>query len=169
VVAAGVIVLLLGSIVAAVADAGGWVALSGGRAPVATVSCDQVIIGVATSGQEPGMRRVLGVVSAPRSYLSNVGSDPSAAPFRFWTKAGIEIRSGSAVTVTVGRLWQNRVHISWGGEEGPSLRFAPCSLGTSWNAYAGGFLSRSDAICVPLIFSAVRLHATLLFGVGRHC
>ena len=136
---------------------------------VPTVGCGGVAIGVAVNGREPGARRVLGVVSAPRSYLANVGSNPAAAPFHFWTKAGIDVRAGAAVTVTVAKRWQSRVRITWGNEVGTTLRFARCSLGARWNPYPGGFLSRTAAVCVPLIFTAGQRHATLLFGVGRHC
>jgi hypothetical protein len=138
-------------------------------AGVPTIGCDHVLIGVTANGHEVGMRRALGVVSAPRSYLANVGSAPAAAPFVHWTKAGIEIRADAAITVTVARPWQTRVHITWGGVEGAALHFAPCSARTGWNAYAGGFLSRATAVCVPLVFTVGRRRATLLFGIGCRC
>ena len=143
--------------------------LSAAVATAPTVGCGGVAMGVVVNGREPGARRVLGVVSAPRSYLANVGSEPPAAPFRFWTKAGIDVRAGAAVTVTVARRWQSLVRITWGREEGTTLRFAHCSLGAKWNPYPGGFLSRTAAVCVPLIFTAEHRRATLLFGVGRRC
>ena len=136
---------------------------------VTTIGCGGVAMGVAVNGREPGTRRVLGVVAAPRTYLANVGSNPAAAPFHFWTKAGIEVRAGAAVTVTVSKRWQSRVRVTWGHEEGTTLRFARCSLGAKWNPYPGGFLSRTAAVCVPLIFATGHRSATLLFGVGRHC
>lgn len=166
-VASAVAILFAGAAFAAAAQAGH--ATVGSLAAVPTIGCDRVAMGVATDGRDPETRRVLGVVNAPRSYLQNVGNNAAAAPFRFWTKAGIYVQANVGVTVTVAKRWQSRVRITWGGEEGKKLRFVPCSVGGKWNPYAGGFLSRTGAVCVPLIFAAGHRRTTLLFGVGRHC
>jgi hypothetical protein len=165
--ASAVAILSVGLASAAVAQAGH--ATIGSLAAVPTIGCDRVAMGVATNGRDPETRRVLGVVYAPRRFLQNVGSNAAAAPFHFWTKAGIYVHANVAVTVTVAKRWQSRVRITWGGEEGTELRFAACAVGGKWNPYAGGFLSRTGAVCVPLIFTAGHRRATLLFGVGRHC
>ena len=161
--------VLLGAGIASVKQASATVAATRTPVQVSTIGCGGVAMGAVTDGRDPGYRRVLGVVSAPPRYLANVGEDQAAAPFHFWTKAGLVIRAGSVVTVSIPARWRSRVQITWGGERGAVLKFATCSLGTKWNGYAGGFLSRTAAICVPLIFTAGHRRATLLFGVGRHC
>lgn len=161
--------VLLGATIAGVKQASATVAASRTPAQVGTIGCGGVAMGAVTDGRDPDYRRVLGVVSAPPRYLANVGEDQAAAPFHFWTKAGLVIRAGAAVIVTIPHQWRSQVQLTWGGERGAVLRFASCSLGTEWNGYAGGFLSRTAAICVPLIFTAGHRRTTLLFGVGRHC
>jgi hypothetical protein len=161
--------VLLGARIAAVKQASATVAATRSPAQVPTIGCGGVAMGAVTDGRDPGYRRVLGVVSAPPRYLANVGEDQAAAPFHFWTKAGLVIRAGAAVTVTIPVHWRSHVRITWGGERGAVLRFASCSLGTKWNGYAGGFLSRSRSVCVPLIFTVGSSRSRLVFGVGRRC
>lgn len=156
--------------VGAVVSAAGAVRAGILSAAFPTVSCDSIPGGVVDNGHDPGYRRILGgAVSVPPRYLANVGDDPAAAPFRKWTKAGLMVRSGTALTVQVPPRFRDRVRITWGGQEGVALRFAACSIGTAYNAYAGGFLARSRAICVPLLFTVRRHSATLVFGIGRRC
>jgi hypothetical protein len=161
--------VLLGATIAAVKQASATVAATSTPAQVPTIGCGGVAMGAVTDGRDPGYRRVLGVVSAPPRYLANVGEDQAAAPFHFWTKAGLVIRAGSAVIVTIPDHWRSQVQVTWGGERGAALKFAPCSLGTKWNGYAGGFLSRSRSICVPLVFAVGSSKSRLVFGVGRRC
>ncbi|MHB8470129.1 MAG: hypothetical protein ACYDCH_10295 [Gaiellaceae bacterium] len=130
-----------------------------------TVGCGDII----GHGRPSTYRVALSAVAVPPSLLLNVGNDSSAAPFSFWTKAGIVIRAGYAATVTVAPSLASRVHITWGGVAGTRIRFAPCRQGAEWNAYAGGFLARLEHACVPLIVSVGDEKKTLLFGVGRRC
>jgi hypothetical protein len=131
----------------------------------ASVGCGDII-----GHDRPRTYRVaLSAVAVPPSLLLNVGNDSSAAPFSFWTKAGIVIRAGYAATVTVSPSLTNRVHITWGGMAGTRIRFAACRQGAKWNAYAGGFLARVEHVCVPLIVSVGDRTKTVLFGVGRTC
>ena len=108
-------------------------------------------------------------MAVPAALLPNVGSDPSAAPFTFWTKAGIVIRANSTVTVAVAPKLAARVRITWGGGTGAAIRFPACHTGAKWNAFAGGFLARTPTACVPLIVSAGGRRAVVAFGLGRHC
>lgn len=80
--------------------------------------------------------------------------------------------SNKPVTVTVPKAWRNRLRIGWGNSapEAIAVTFAPCpSSPPTWNGYAGGFFLRGGAACVPLAFTVGNRHATLRFGVGRHC
>jgi len=138
----------------------------------ATVGCGD-IIGTTTTGHDGGYRAVLGIVSAPPGLLSGPVRVPEFAPFPYWRKAGMVIRSSNKpVTVTVPKAWRNRLRIGWGNPapEATTVTFAPCaSSSPTWNGYAGGLFLRGGAACVPLVFAVGDRHATLRFGVGRHC
>lgn len=131
----------------------------------APVGCGDII----GHGRPSAYREPLPGVAVPAAFLPNVGSDPSAAPFTFWTKAGIVIRSDNIVTVAVAPKLATRVRITWGGGTGAAIRFARCHTGAKWNAFAGGFLARTPTACVPLIVSADGHRAIVTFGLGRHC
>lgn len=141
-------------------------------APTPTVTCDK-IVGSAAEAEPGGYRIVLGVVSAPPAHLPQV----VRAGTRHWPyvrKAGIRVRGGSLpVYVTVPRAWRDRVAVSWGNSGTTStLRIARCPPSEDakpWNAYSGGFLLRTRAACVPLLFQVGNRRATVRFGLGRHC
>ena len=143
--------------------------------PPVTVRCDQAALHFRTAvGIGQDYRVVLGLVAAPPLSLpQKTVVDPTSAPFRHWSKAGLAIRAQAAVvTVTVPKPWRDRVRITWGsgGTPGTVLRFAPCpSTVDTWDGYPGGFLLRSRSACVPLVFAVGRRRATLRFGVGRDC
>jgi hypothetical protein len=161
---------VLARVVTAVACslAGAVIAVAGADAQpreTPSVGCGDII-----GHDRPSTYRVaLSAVAVPPSLLLNVGNDSSAAPFSFWTKAGIVIRAGYAATVTVSPSLAGRVHITWGGVTGARIRFAACGHGAKWNAYAGGFLARVEHFCVPLTVSVGGRKKTVLFGVGRRC
>jgi hypothetical protein len=149
---------------------------NGGRssvqsAPVPTVACDEAI-GHEKSGRLDGYRIVLGVVSVPPPYLTQVVPTGSQ-PWRYWRKAGLGIRAGSrpAVMVSVPKAWRKRVAITWGstGTVG-ALRIGRCPPPrTAWYGYAGGFYIRFPSACVPLIFRVGQRTGTVRFGLGRPC
>jgi hypothetical protein len=125
------------------------------------------------SAQVSRGRRVLGMVVVPPRYLPQVVKLPTK-PWRYWTKAGIAIRAGSApVGITVPVAWRDRAAIVWGN--GPdlfsSLRIDSCAsqLGATWNGYAGGFYLQARSACVPLIVRVGARTATVRFGIGRRC
>ena len=163
--------LALAILVAAAATANG-AANDPGNARSATVGCGD-IIGTATTGHDDGYRAVLGIVSAPPVLLTGLVRVPEFAPFPYWRKAGMVIRSSrKSVTVTVPKAWRDRLRIGWGNPapEATTVTFAPCaSSSPTWNGYAGGFFLRGGAACVPLMFAVGNRHATLRFGVGSHC
>jgi hypothetical protein len=117
-------------------------------------------------------RTVLGVVSVPRAYISQVVHLRDGG-WPYWTKAGLVVRAGRGpVTVSVPLAWRKRAAITWGGNTGiaSSLRIARCGSDASrGNAYAGGFYLRARSACLPLIFRAGSRSATVRFGLGRRC
>jgi hypothetical protein len=161
---------LLGAGVA-LAGLAGATALSAPAAPTPTVSCDKIIYGV-ESGRQGGYRVVLGAVSVPPAFLRQV-VPTSSRPWTHWRKAGLVIRGNSLpVYIRVAEGWRGRAAITWGNSGTTStLRIARCPPleDKPWNAYAGGFLLRSRAACVPLVFQVGNRSQTVRFGVGRRC
>jgi hypothetical protein len=158
-------------IVTAVAAASCGVAVSSGSSPP-TLACDQIIDSVA-SGRVGGDRVVLGVVSVPPRYLSQVVESGEPAPWRYWRKAGLVVRAGSpAVSVSVSPGSRDRAALTWGNSSTVSaLRIASCPAlpGKPWNAYAGGFMLRNRAACVSLTIRVGARRQAVLFGLGRRC
>ena len=148
-------------------------ARSAASPPPPTVSCDRIILGVASGreGSGGGYRVVLGVVSVPQAYRPQVVRSWEEPRWPYWSKAGLVIRGGSPpVTVSVPPAWRSRVAITWGNTPVVSaLRIASCPAWRPkpWNAYAGGFYLRSRSACVPLVFRVGRRSATVRFGLGR--
>jgi hypothetical protein len=160
--------------VAAVAAASSRSAL---QSAAPTVQCSEIIDSTKwpyIGNREPRYRyrSVLGVVSVPPAYISQVVHLRDGA-WPYWEKAGLVIRAGRGpVTVRVPLAWRKRAAIMWGGNTGivSSLRISRCgSNPTRGNAYAGGFYLRSRSACLPLIFRAGGHSATVRFGLGRRC
>jgi hypothetical protein len=153
---------------------GGPGARSSGRSapstPAPTIVCDEAI-GQAKSGDSDGYRVVLGVVSVPSAYLSEV-VETGEEPWAYWRKAGLVIRAGRgpAVSVRVPKTWRKRAAVTWANTGAVSaLRIGRCRRGTGWYAYAGGFYLRSRSACVPLVFQVGERKATVRFGIGQRC
>ena len=138
-----------------------------------TVSCDKIILRIgrpaATAG---GYRLILGSLSGPPAFQKQVVRT-GERPWTHWRKAGLVIRGNSLpVYVTVPKAWRGRAAITWGNSgTTSSLRIARCPPfeDKPWNVYAGGFLLRSPAACVPLEFRLGNRRATVRFGLGRRC
>jgi len=75
--------------------------------------------------------------------------------------------------VSVPAAWRTRAAIKWGyGGNGQfrALTFGRCGDDRNVGyAYAGGFLLRSAAACVPLVFRVGAHSTTVRFGIGRRC
>ena len=168
-------------VLAAVALALATVAAASSRSPLQsaarTVPCTEVIATtnwpyIASHDPRYRYRSVLGVVSVPPAYISQVVHLRDGA-WPYWRKAGLVVRAGRGpVTVTVPLAWRKRAAIAWGGNTGivSSLRIDRCGSDSSReNAYAGGFYLRSRSGCLPLIFRAGSHSATVRFGLGRRC
>jgi hypothetical protein len=135
------------------------------------VPCDNVIDSMRSAG-DAGYRIVLGSVSVPPAFMSQLdaSNDPS---WPYWHKAGLLVRAGRGpVTVTVPSAWRRRAAITWGNGLGvaSTLQITTCSSPANhWNAYAGGIYTRSSAACVPLVFQIGARSQTVTFGIGRRC
>ena len=138
---------------------------------IPTIRCDEIVGHAATAPGTDGRRLVLDGVSAPPVYLG--GGVRTDGRFPYWWKAGLFVHASSNVlTVQVPKPWRDRVRVVWGapGTPAPVVRFAACpSSVDTWDAYSGGFLLRTKAACVPLIFTVDDRRATLRFGLGRQC
>jgi hypothetical protein len=140
--------------------------------PSRTVSCREVILAVKFPYKD-SYRLVLGVVSAPPTYLRQVlPSGNEVWPFH--RKAGLVVTGRVPVRISVPKAWRSRVAIMWGNKPGffRSLRIAGCPPQQGvrkGRAYAGGFYLKSRAACVPLIFQVGKRTATVRFGLGRAC
>lgn len=117
-------------------------------------------------------RVVLGVVDVPPAYIPQTVRGEGRWPY--WSKAGLVVRAGSPpVVVRVPSAWWDRVAITW-GDGGPAvaLRIASCPPSSSlkgWNPYAGGFLLKTRAACVPLMVRVGDRTAIVRFGIGKRC
>jgi len=135
------------------------------------VPCSNIINSARSVG-EPRYRLVLGRLSVPPASLPTTAAsnDPS---WPYFLKAGLVVHAGRApVTVTVPSAWRRRAAISWGNGLGivSTLQITGCPPSPdSWNAYAGGFYTRSASACVPLTFRIGAHSQTVRFGIGRRC
>jgi hypothetical protein len=148
------------------------VAATASAAPAPTVTCESIIEPVGSEGWRP-QRVVLGVVAAPPAYIPQTVPSGSRK-WPYWSKSGLVVRAGSPpVRISVPPGWRKRVAIGWGNVEAAgALRIASCPPSSSlgdWNPYAGGFLLRSRAACVPLAFEVGGRRAVVRFGVGKRC
>jgi hypothetical protein len=142
-------------------------------APVGTapVTCGSIVDPGGSYAWRP-KRVVLGVVAMPPAFISQTVRTEGRWPY--WSKAGLVVRADSPpVIVRVPASWWDRAAIAWGdGGPAAALRFEPCAPSSSldgWNPYAGGFLLRSRAACVPLLVRVGDRTATVRFGVGKRC
>jgi len=142
-----------------------------------TVPCSEIIDStnwpyIGSRNPRYRYRPVLGVVSVPPAYISQIVHLDDGA-WSYWSKAGLVVRAGlGPVTVSVPLAWRKRAAITWGGNTGivNSLRILQCGSDPSrGNAYAGGFYLRSRSACLPLIFRAGGRSTTVRFGLGRRC
>jgi hypothetical protein len=163
--------LVLVSCVVLAACASAALAQREGASFVPTVRCDEIVRYSPNASTADGNRLVLDGVLAPAFYLG--GGVRTSGRFPYWWKAPVMIHASSGVlTVRVAKPWRDRVRVVWGvpGTPAPVVRFAACpSSVDTWNGYSGGFLLRTKAACVPLIFTLGGRQATLRFGLGRHC
>jgi hypothetical protein len=146
--------------------------------PQRIVSCAEVIdLGafphVGGYRKRDRYRLVLDSVSVPPVYL--IRSYPTGdTPWRYFSKRGIVVKRGTAVTITVPPEWRRRVAIVWGNAgPGPfhTIRIAACRFSgrDRGYAYAGGFYLRKPSACVPLTFVVGNRRKTVWFGIGEEC
>jgi len=143
---------------------------SAAEQPQRTIPCDEII----DITRFPRPRLVLGAVSVPPAFLvRSYGGPLDAAPWRYFAKHGMVVKSGAAVTITVPSAWRTRVGISWGNNVHRvfhTIRIAACRpIPKRGYAYAGGFFLRRPSACVPLVLAVGDRRQTVWFGIGRRC
>jgi hypothetical protein len=96
-------------------------------------------------------------------------------PYRYYFKAGLDVRVGTRATITVPSVWRGRLAIGWGTDNVSwttrlTIPGCPRSIGWAgpWIFYPGGFSIRTPA-CVPLVIRANGRVRTLSVGVGARC
>jgi hypothetical protein len=147
-------------------------AQSSPTARVAVVPCAAIVAPAGSFAWRP-KRVVLGVAAVPPAFVPQA-VEAGSGRWPFWSKSGLAIRASSPpVLVSVPARFRDAVAVEW-GSSGPvsALRFASCAGGGplgDWNPYAGGFLLRARAACVPLTFRVGARTATVRFGVGKRC
>jgi hypothetical protein len=161
-----ILVLAIGAVLA-VSGASAAAAPTG----TAPVTCESIVDPGGSYSWRP-KRVVLGVVAVPPAFIPQTVRSEGRWPY--WSKAGLVVRADSPpVVVRVTASWGVRAAISWGdGGPAPALRYEPCAPSSSlggWNPYAGGFLLRARAACVPLTFTVAGQSKTVRFGVGKRC
>jgi hypothetical protein len=119
-----------------------------------------------------GYRSVLGAVSVPPAHIEQVEAT-GQRDWPYWIKSGLVVRAGSTrVTISVPRAWRDRAAIGWGNGDGAlrRQRIAGCPGKANVGlAYAGGFVLRVRAACLPLEFRVSGRIAVVRFGLGRKC
>lgn len=141
-------------------------------APAPSVPCREAIDRTPFPYTGGGYRVVAGAVAVPPAYLPEI-EDTGQAPWRYWRKAGLVVRAGVSVTLTVPKAWRTRFGIAWGNAERGTrsvVRIAACpGKAGSANVWAGGFVLRVPSACAPLVVRAGGRSATVWFGLGRRC
>ena len=118
---------LMVTAVALVVAAGSSAGAAATASSRATVTCAKSGGIVLPAGDRNGYRVLLGVVSVPADYIPGVVPTRGKffRPWRFWSKAGLNVRAGSpAVVVSVPKPWRNRAAITWEAGPAPSVRYA---------------------------------------------
>ena len=139
---------------------------------VPTVNCRSIVTPSGVFDFRPN-RVVLGVFDVPPAFIQQT-VEVGTGTWPYWSKAGLVVRAESPqVSVSVPPAWRTRVAIGWGNVDASSaLRIASCPSSSGlgdWNVYAGGFLLRARAACVPLVFRVGHRTATVRFGIGKRC
>jgi hypothetical protein len=144
--------------------------------PQRTIPCSEIIDFTpfpyyGSPNRRDRSRLVLESVMAPR-YLPHA-YPTRETPWRYFSKQGLVVKSGTSVTITVPVPWRRRVGVVWGNAGHGifhTIRIAACGSNPKrGNAYAGGFfLSRSSA-CVPLVFIVGTRREKVWLGIGQRC
>jgi hypothetical protein len=119
-----------------------------------------------------GYRVLLGAVSVPPAHIKQVEAT-GERDWPYWVKSGLVVRARSGgVTISVPAAWRDRAAIGWGDSDDAlrRQRIAACPGKTNVGfAYAGGFVLRVRAACLPLEFRVGERSAVVRFGLGRKC
>jgi hypothetical protein len=140
-----------------------------------SLACDQSID---TRPPLPDYTVLLGVVAlpiAPKATALQTAtsglSDPSA---RLFSKAGLQIKTGTRFELAVPRAWAGRVRFFWGNAPARPVPRLVVSCHpypgdpSGWLAYPGGFWLPHPA-CVPLVIKTGTRSQRVQIGIGTPC
>jgi hypothetical protein len=166
-----VTVLLVGSALPATADATSVT-------PTATLDCRDPIGGFIDppADYERFDDQVALVTSATRDQAMQAAPyrQPSAAPFRYFSKTGLLVRTGKRTAeIRVPRSERGRLGVLWGntGQHGIAsrvFRVGPCPGGIGYIAFPGGFYV-NEPHCARVIVRVGDHERTARVGLGQAC
>jgi hypothetical protein len=100
--------------------------------------------------------------------------DPSAAPFEYFSKTGLLVRTGKGTAeIRIPRSEHGRLGVLWGntGQHGIAsrvFRIGPCPGGVGYIAFPGGFYV-NEPHCARLIVRVGDRERTTRVGLGAPC
>jgi hypothetical protein len=144
-------------------------------------TCEQAI-GVSDPNPEPGVGRiVLGRVWFPSTPPDVLQPTPPRTPEgNLSFKAGIGVRAGTPVTITVPDAFSHVYALDFAnvplestsaiGEGQRTIRIQPCPRDSQgpWTAFSGGFLAPERA-CIDVLVGADARTKRLRMGLGTKC
>lgn len=147
--------------------------VTGGVASAATLRCDSFID---THPPPSGWRVIDGVVAfpaSPRSAALQTSRTGSAQPaVRLFAKAGLDIRTGRSLTLSVPPRLASVASIGWGAGAAPALNLTIVGCHASsparWLAYPGGYYVQHP-LCLPLLVQGNGETQSVHIGVGKAC
>jgi hypothetical protein len=106
--------------------------------------------------------------STAQAFQTNRTRDSNPA-LRLFAKTGLSVRSGVASELIVPDRWVGHLAFIWGGTP-PATRLVigPCSSGSVWTVFAGGYLA-SEVGCFDFIVRTNNVDRTVSVGVGSPC
>jgi hypothetical protein len=139
----------------------------------AGIACDSAI---GTAGApSPGRIVILGVVALPVNQRLQASASGSGNPAsKLFAKAGLEVRAGATVDLTVPPALTSRARIGWGRYAAPGTTVhvsCPASTGSAgapWIDFAGGFYA-SAPFCLPLTVRTPTASASVRIGIATAC
>jgi hypothetical protein len=136
-----------------------------------SVGCGNIIGSTRSTAVAPS-RIILGVFAAPAMRLQRAALSGDAR-WPYFAKSGVEIRAGvGPVAVLIPSRMQGQAAISWGNglPVVATVRFPRCRPSPDrWNAYAGGFFTRSPTACITVVVRIGARSKTTRVSIGQRC
>jgi hypothetical protein len=107
-------------------------------------------------------------LSTTAAFQTSRTSDSNPA-LRLFAKTGLDVRTGVASELIVPDRWVGHLAFIWGGTPPTSrLVVGPCSGGSNWSVFAGGYLT-SEVGCFDFIVRTNNIDHTVSVGAGSPC